>query len=240
MGDTKPESRHDPWARWTYERLCVQQPHIETGGIWQHAGEYYIACPKLSDNSRAADGTPLRDWFDSSCRPFGIPIRLVAAAPQGAQEVPQRTLEEAIELAGDPLTTWQLLSELSLRLPRTFPLLGVEDGPSPMTVKVCVSRDLTSDDKRELDAAIASLQQPYAGCEIEVQTAPKKPEPAQLAPRIGLPELVPSRLLFRSASGHLRSIYEEDEDFWSTNRVELLRLLGRRAENPDSRSRMGQ
>jgi len=226
MADGEAESKaRDPWARWAYERLRVLQPHIETAGIWQHGWRYYIVCPKLAEDLRAADGTLLRDWFDSNCRPFTVSIQLVLAPPDGGQEVAPRTLKEAIELAGDPLTEWEVFGELSLRLSRTFPLMSVEDGTSPMTAKICVSRNLTPEEEREIDAAIASLQQPWRR-EIEVQSARKEHKQegvTGLAARsAGLPPLVPSRLLFGSASSRLRAIYEEDEDFWSTNRVKVL------------------
>jgi hypothetical protein len=32
MDATSPKVQSDPWARWAYERLCVLQPQVETGG----------------------------------------------------------------------------------------------------------------------------------------------------------------------------------------------------------------
>ncbi|MFZ1122740.1 MAG: hypothetical protein WAN81_21145, partial [Candidatus Binataceae bacterium] len=190
-----------------------------------HGGRYYIVCPNLADDLRATDGAALPEWFNSKCKPAGVPMQLVPAPPDGSQQISARTLKEAIELAGDPLTRGEVLSELSLRLPRTFPLVGIEDGSTAMTVKIRVARDLASEEEHALDEAIASLQQPWRH-ETEVQGVQEKrtPErpPAQPAAPAGLPALVPSRLLFRSASSQLRSIYEEDEDFWSTNRVKVL------------------
>ncbi len=224
MDVTSPKLQRDPWARWAYERLCVLQPQVETGGIWEHNGRYYIVCPKLADDLRATDGAPLHEWFHAKCRPAGVPMQLVPAPPNGSREIAVRTLREAIELAGDPLTRGEVLSELSLRLPRTFPLVGLEDGSTAMTVKIAVARDLSPEEQRDLEAAIEALQQPWRH-ETEVKSVqedlPKTPaaRPGQPA---GLPQLIPSRLLFRSASSHLRSICEEDEEFWSTNRVKVL------------------
>jgi hypothetical protein len=221
-----PQVKSDPWVRWTYERLCVLQPHVETAGICRSVGNYYIVCPKLVDGLRASDGTALADWFHSSCRPAGVPIQLVSAPPGGAEKIIPRTLEEAVQLVGDPLTRGELLRELSLRLPRTFPLSGISDGSSPMTVQIRVTRDLTTAEEGGLDAVIRSLQQPWRH-EIKVQSGSEEGTPTGAAttrprPPAGLPALAPSRVLFRSASSQLRSLYEADEDFWSTNRVKVL------------------
>jgi hypothetical protein len=221
-GDDAQSKPRDFWARWAYERLRVLQPQVETAGIFEHAGLNCIVCPRLKSDSRATDGTPIQEWFDSNCRPVGISIQLVPAPPDGAREVSPRTLTEAIQSAGDPLTGFEIFGELSLRLPPTFPLTGVEDGTSAMTVQVRVSRKLTPEEERELNLAIESLQQPWRG---EIVIAPKEPirRPAPSpAPRAGLPLLLPSRSLFGSTSGRVRSMYEQDEDFWSTNRVSVL------------------
>lgn len=209
-GDEAQSKPRDFWARWAYERLRVLQPHVETAGIFEHAGLNCIVCPRLKSDSRATDGTQIREWFDSNCRPAGIPIQLVSALPNGAREVSPRTLTEAIESAGDPLTGFELFSELSLRLPSTFPLTGVEDGTSPMTVQIRVSRKLTPEEERELNLAIESLQQPWRR---DIVVAPieaiLESPAAPLAPRAGLPPLMPSRLLFgvhvRSSPIHVRT-----------------------------------
>jgi hypothetical protein len=215
----------DPWARWSYEQLRIGQPHVETAGLWRLGNSYYILCPALNDNSRASDGRSVVEWFNDH-RALTAPVSLVRALPNGAEQVPERTLDDAIRLSGEPLTLWHLVAELSLRLPRTFPLLRVIDGSSPMSVRIVVSRSLSDPEEVILDSVMVSLQQPFVAYEIELRS-PTNGEESQAAASPasfgGLPEIIPSRLLFGTASNRLRAKYEEDEDFWLANQIELLK-----------------
>jgi len=122
----------DPYyARWSYERLLLLQPHIQVTGLWKKDNWFYAVCPGLSADLKAADGSPLVEWFDRSGRAAGSPIRLEARQPQGATRVPERTLDEVATLVGYPLTVRDMYAQLALLLPKTFPDFDFHTSPPP-------------------------------------------------------------------------------------------------------------
>jgi hypothetical protein len=99
------------YARWSYERLQLLQPHIDVKGLWAYGDWFYAVCPDLQPNTVTLDGTPLEKWFDDEGKAMGSPTRLVSSAPPGASLVPERTIEERIDMIGYPLTVRNIISK---------------------------------------------------------------------------------------------------------------------------------
>src|SRR5690242_910125 len=88
----------DHYSRWSYRQLIVQRPHVRFEGLWAIGDEYFVVCPDYR-SACASDGTPLATWFDRKCRVVTAPVSLVDAPPQGADRVPEHTLDESIAMA---------------------------------------------------------------------------------------------------------------------------------------------
>ena len=217
---TNPKS--DPYyARWSYERLLLLQPQVKTGGLWKMDRLFYAVCPDLEAGLLAQDGSPLAHWFNESGRALGAPIQLVAAHPEGAEPVPERSLAERIQLHGEPLTVRDLYAELAIQMPQAFPefVLNV----SASTATVFVPRALSEVEQSRLENAFNGF-----GFEIRltVSVDPAKfnePRPFRdHLPRGGDISLMPSRHIRSRCPKDMLRIWEEDEDFWVENRVRII------------------
>lgn len=208
------------WERWSYGRLLISQPHVRVEGLWRSPERHFVVCPNV-DRDRATDGRSLREWFDNSGRAITSPIHIVAAVPEGAERVEARSAEELATLSGEPLTVRDVFVALHLALPIEFPNFHVLDDESSGTV-ICVPRELSNAEQVLLRGAYAQLDLPGA-YRLEVRN---DFEPSELEFRHaygqGDIELRPSRRLGRRFSSSLRQLVEEDDDFWSKSRKDLL------------------
>ena len=113
-------------SRSSYENLLLGQPQLRTLGLWRVGQTFYIVCPEV-ETSTTDDGQPIRDWFYTNARIMGTPVSLVVDVPPNAVKVPPRTLDELATLKGDAVTVMDLLLDLMLLLPKTFPRFGFAD-----------------------------------------------------------------------------------------------------------------
>jgi hypothetical protein len=213
------------YARYAYEALLLQQPHIQFDGLWQVVGpSYYILCPSLKNAPITVDGKPLAEWFNHECRPVGSPVRLAETIPEGSIRVPERTVEELSLLHGEPLTGVEVSREISATLPTHFPLSSVTAGNGKMVIKV--TRPISDEERSDLEITISNLkiEIPY-----EIMVAPATEEAViRLEPRLqalleqGDLSLQAARSLANSIPTQLRHAYSEDEAFWVDNRLQLL------------------
>lgn len=209
----------DHYARWSYEQLLLQQPHVEFGGLWRIGWQYFVVCPRL-ETARTVDGKDLPGWFHNECRVITAPIEIVASCPLGAERVPERTASERAALAGAPRTLRDVLVDMSLALSRNFPPFTVRFGNQK--VEVVTKESLTPE---ELDQARHAYAVLGHGGDLHFETDvawESAKEPFRRAGVQGDLDLIPSRRL-PSCFGHaLRSQLEEDEDFWVDNRDMVL------------------
>src|ERR1043166_537576 len=89
------------YARWSYEQLLLQQPHIAFDGMWRLERQHFVVCPEVA-TAKTASGEDLSPWFHEHCRVLGAPIRLVDAVPPGSKRVPESTLEDRVRLVSAP------------------------------------------------------------------------------------------------------------------------------------------
>ena len=211
----------DPFfARWSYERLLLLQPHVGVEGLWKMGKHFFAVCPELDHGLKTEDGQSLDDWFRNSGRAVGSPIRLVSAPPKNAVRVQERTAVELAELLGAPLTVRDMFVELALTLPKEFPEFDFTT--SPPNALVSVSRALTKKEEDELRAAFSKLGSAL-NLKIEVDS-PRLSTPLQFYYKHGAGDidLMPSRLFPRLLSQQLTRLWEDDEDFWIDHRVSVL------------------
>jgi len=214
----------DRWARWSYERLLLSQPHTELTGLWKLNGNFYAVCPTLEESALTIDGKSLQDWFHYECRAITSPIRFVATPPVGAEPVALRNREQMIMLSGSPRTNREVLSDLSLALPREFPNFAVDDLNGGV-VSIKFPCPLTNEEQTELMRVYEELGLPKP---MRIEVVPEL-EPQNLAFRFdraanqGIDlDLLPSRRLPKDIARHVKFVVEDDEDFWATNRLSIL------------------
>ncbi|WP_143195692.1 hypothetical protein [Archangium sp. Cb G35] len=208
--------------RWIYEQLLVQQPQIETTGLWKTREGFVIVCPDLEQGLMTDDGRPIEKWVAERSALTASRVRLAKEPPHGAVQVPPRTLEESITLAGIPRTLQQLFVDLTLHLPKDFPNFKLtESTVAPGTLSFWFQRPLNEGEKQQLRSAFLATQ---LDLNYEIQIKPEldfQKESFKRAPQ-GDINLIPSRRLPQAFSLKARWLLEEDEQFWSDHRVGLL------------------
>lgn len=148
----------DPYyARWSYKRLLLMQPHITVQGLWKLGDWFYASCPDLDKGLKAKDDQPLQEWFNSSGRATCSLIKLSATIPQGATQVPERTVEERAMLSGEPLSVRDAYVQLSLALPKDFPKFEFKTIP-PKNAFVYVPVPLTELQTHKLNQIYKRLE----------------------------------------------------------------------------------
>ncbi|MEW5762506.1 MAG: hypothetical protein AB1776_04830 [Bacillota bacterium] len=161
----------------------------------------------------------MTEWFDSN-KVIAVPVKLVDRAPEGAEEVALRSLEERIRMSGEPRTKRQLFADLALELPSGFPPFDLRDGPEGIILEV--TRELTGEEVEHLNRAIVRLGITFP---ITVEVVPelsRKEITFRYPEGQGDIDLIPSRCLSSKYSPRLRRLWEEDEEFWVEHRFALL------------------
>ncbi len=200
-------------ARWTFGQLLLLQPHVAVDGMFFDGAAFVIVCPNLA-NEAARDGKALRKWFDHACRPAAMPIRISERRPEPAEEIHIRTPTETADDVGEPRRLVDFYRDLSMLLPRGFPLLGVDEDDLAQ-VRVLVSRDLSGEESNQLGQIcdrIGIWFEPTIEVRTEVK-APLPPSQIELPAARALPAAVPSLV---------RDLLAQDDDFWIENRRALL------------------
>ena len=225
----------DHYARWSYEQLLLQQPHVKFDGLWRVGYRHYIVCADL-EAARTVDGERLAPWFDRKCRTITAAVEIVTEFPEGAARVPERSSEDRVLLAGAPRNLRKLTVDLGLELPREFPPFAI-DSPG-RTVTIVTSTDLFPDEVAAVRSAYASLG--YAN-ELEYAVeSHREPESENFRSAFGQGDidLLPRRRMGKYAEA-LRNLVEDDEQFWLDNRSKVLTTFHTSPESllPDGWSR---
>ncbi|MDA8153507.1 MAG: hypothetical protein M0003_12525 [Acidithiobacillus sp.] len=208
----------DRYARWSYEQLLLQQPHVAYEGLWRIDWYHFIVCPNL-ETAKAADGSDLATWFNNNCCVIGARIEMVISCPPGAERVPERTAEDRAALIGAPRNRRDILVDMGLILPKTFPPFTIRfsDGNVVLVTKECL--DLSQ--KEEAHKAFLSVGYGTLRFDTDPIWDSEKDDFRNLG-RQGDLDLLPSRRLPTRIGSSLRLLLEEDEDFWIDNRDQVL------------------
>ncbi len=206
-------------GRWTYERLRLLQPHVEVLGLYRTGDWHWIVVPNLQ-KVVAEDGTPLGEWFAHKCRAVGTPVRLTGEVPQGAELVDERSLDEVVTLVGSFRTERDVLFDLDLELPPSFPAYETARTDEPGVLSLRVARDLLPNEKIVLSQAAHRIGGIIHTLQVEVDSG------LNLLPterfREGDIDLFPSRRISGSLSHDLCDLMEADEEYWIDRRADIL------------------
>lgn len=208
-------------ARYAYEALILQQPHIDFGGLWVLGEIYYVVCESLVKKPLTQGGESLESWFDYSCRPVTCPVKLVSKQPGGSLRVVARTVLELSQLSGEPITLAELVREVFSVLPRDFPLVAIFDAPGKLIFKV--ERLISVQEEHVLHIALENLGV-YLDVEVELVSAEDVLKLAGSRSGSGRSQdidLISSKYIGSGVPLGLRLAYEEDEEFWVDNRVRV-------------------
>jgi len=211
----------DHYARWSYEQLLLQQPHVTFQGLWRVGHMHYIVCPDI-DSALTVDGKSLRAWFDGECRVMTAQVHLVPSCPTNAESVPERSASQRSVQAGAPRTKRELLVDLHLELSKDFPAFGIE---YPGADVVLVTRQPLSDEER--NEARTAYRHLGHFIPLQFKTDPTRDpdlEPFRFDSRLRIQgdiELIPSSRLAGRGGRALRFLVEDDEQAWVDSRRRL-------------------
>lgn len=217
-----PIKADDFFSRYAYESLILQQPHILFQGLWSDGNHFYIVCPELFNDIRTKDNEPISDWFDNKCRPITCPIKLISEKNIKHIRVPDRTAMELAQQHGEPKTISDLYRELTLLLPKDFPLVSIDTGPKYFVANI--HRKLTEDEKSILHITCADIKL-WSSAVISTKIIESQANVIERKKQIVSPDtlsLHPSKLFNTSFPKLLVEAVEEDEDFWVDNRIGVL------------------
>lgn len=208
----------DHYARWSYEQLILQQPHIVFGGLWRLGQQHYVLCPTV-ETEKTAGGEDLRGWFDQKCRVITAAIQIVSSLPQNTERVPERTALDRALLAGAPRNRRAVLVDLGLALPPEFPPFTVDNPGTDIVVVTAHQLSLEETEQvKEAYAAIGYFNP--VGFSVDPTRRPEE-EKFRFEFGQGDIDLLPSRRAANTCGRDLRFLMEEDEQFWVQHRSEL-------------------
>jgi len=209
-------------ARFFYDQFRIEQPHVETTGLYAVGYRCFIVCPELTDDLSAADGTPIVDWVNRE-RPIVTAIELVAEVPEGARRVPDRTLDEIVRGLDYPRPMPKLHLDLCLELPAGFPTFRLRYNQEDDIFDVFVTEPLTAAQEKDMAGAFDAVETVLSFRCVVGDPAPA-PAGAKLI-RVKSPDFVltPSNYLRKQNIPELLlRLTEEDEQFWRDHRMQVL------------------
>ncbi|GAB1265136.1 hypothetical protein [Aurantivibrio infirmus] len=206
-------------ARFAYESLLLMQPHIEFDGLWARGDRFLVSCPSLDGGPLTTEGKPLKDWFHYSCRPITCPIEIISKIPDGYELINERSESELARLFGEPLTLSELYRELYISLPKSFPFRTIESGAGKIIVHV--NRLLTPEEENEINITFANIGVSF-DIDIVASSEDSESNTQKTLKRSfdGL-TLILSKSIQGKVSNSILASYEEDEEFWVDNRVNV-------------------
>ena len=200
----------DWYARYSYESLLMQQPHIAFGGLWRAGDWHYVLCPEPVSSLAALDGKPLTTWFEDNCRILCAAVRLVDALPQGAQPVPDRAPSDLAKLSGFPFTVPELITRLAVVLPRGIVTYSVRHEPPNLIFEV--PKPLAPHEISALKGAVGAMDIPLRP--VVVVCPRERAGPRRRTATARDLTLLPARFLPAAVSRNVRKLAEEDEELW--------------------------
>lgn len=196
-----------------YETLCLNQPQLNITGIWKKEKFYYIVCVGHGKDAYSLNGQDFEEWFRKH-KVIASPTRISAYIPPDAKKIRILNEKEIADLAGTPRNLTFFYYDLLLSLPKSFPDFKLKDENGAITV---YSNGGLSD--KETAQFNEALQVMNIKLDLHFETIPLLGYSQRLLDTPLL--LTPSKLLV-NANSRIKEIWEEDEDFWLSNKYKLL------------------
>lgn len=211
------------YARSSYERFILSQPHIQCEGLYRDSkGWYYIYCPGSSDDTLAIDDSTISNWL-AKHKNMVSPVRLTYSIPEDSVRVKTRTIEEMVRLSGTPLNHSESYEKLKKYLPNNFPVVGLDSATIEENfIKVILTRDLDSIEELVIEKAVNKLALPI---DVETRIEPIIPNKEMKLPnnKYSAQRLFPIFYAPTQTPKMIRHIYEDDEDYWVGAETQLFK-----------------
>lgn len=196
----------EPNARQVFDTFLVGEPLVAVEGLFRVKDDFFIVAQGIDQPASDGEGT-IERWFDYSVRPVTSPIRLVTKRPDGAALIRARSAAELRDAHGYQPTLADVERQLSLFLPRDFPLADVAERNQALVV--LTKRELDASEREMLDQALIRLGSPTTYV-VEV-------DPTASMSGSTDPLRLPLARSLSSVPAVLRNFVEADESFWSDN-----------------------
>jgi len=207
------------YARNSYEKVRVLQPQLQVNGLYKKGLEYFIVCDSLDVEVFGESTASIVEFFNNKIRVAGSSVQLVTHIPEGAVQVKEeRTIEEMITLAGEPLTSIELNKQISLLLPRDFPKIWIKFNGEFERWDVYSERTLNQTEKEIVIKKLEIILNSKVQVEFFVDTNIQRYFPNKTHDPLSI---LVSKHSTHNFSKALMNKWEEDEQLWSDNKQKL-------------------
>lgn len=203
------------YAIYSYERLRLLQPHIQTTGIFRVGDKYIIHCENPGLPAIEGNGKSIKDVFNNEIRVAGCPVTISNVIPNNASRINERSYTEIINLKGNPFNIFDLNKQLSLLLSSEFPLFWLDFNNNNQTLDVKIKRELSKEEQVRFELSLHKLIGDNAKINyifeqsLNVHIKESKHDPLSISV---------SRFSNQNFSKDLMEKWESDEQIWSDNK----------------------
>ncbi|MBH0163991.1 hypothetical protein IHV12_03645 [Fictibacillus sp. 7GRE50] len=208
------------YAKHSYEKLRILQPHVKTKGLYVEKGYYFILCENKDVKGLGKTNQTVSEMFDGEIRTLGCPVKLVDEIPADAVLINHRTDDEVIALAGNPLTVFELNKQLALLIPNNFPKIWIEYNNETGNTDVFLERMPSPQEEEVLKDKINFITAVISPIKFNLDAEVEKRFPSKLHDPLSI---TVSNHASNSFSKTLLDKWEEDEQLWSDNKHTLFK-----------------
>jgi len=201
-----------------YVNLSLSQPQLNIQGLFKSGRFYYIVCEGLTKDTLALNGQNMESWFRDYST-LGGSTRLAATIPANSEKVKTLTLADEANLGINARNQTYLYNDLVTYLPKDFPIFKISD-ENTGHVFINTLEALTPGYIEQLKECLRNLKESeliprlvFRVNNIDTVKSAMLEDPILLQP---------TRSIFNKLDSSIKSIQEEDEDFWITNKTKLL------------------
>lgn len=206
------------YAKYSYERLSLLQPHFKTNGLFKVNSEFIILCEVLDTKIIGDDRRSVKDEFYEAIVVAGCPLKLANQVPLNATLLPERSIEEISALVGNPLTIRELNQQLSLSIDKSFPSFWISDNMQNYGWEVYSNRNFTQEEKSVITNKIHS----YTNTSSQINFHIKDDVQEHFLRKTSDPLLVStSNHSLNDFSDQLMNKWRKDEEIWFDNQRNL-------------------
>ncbi|EOW1065271.1 hypothetical protein ACN1UX_004396, partial [Cronobacter malonaticus] len=207
------------YSRYGFESLALAHPEMDIKGLWYCDSKYYVLIEKVGMLTES--DLEKFEKIQEEHRIIGSPkLLLTQTIPNNAIKIRGRENYEVALSFGAPYTNSELENLLFQYINKKLhPFRYNLELPS-LYLKLSFSRQLTEDEKSEIETTLYSIGIKYeikyiTDCNLlNISISERKhSDPLALIPNKILPNNIPTKL---------RNLHEEDEDFWLDNRSLIL------------------
>lgn len=205
----KKSAMNDFYARWSYEKLRLSKPHIETRGLFKSGERYKIHIPSLATFPAKEKGE-LCKWFSDN-KALSSPIVLVASVDSSDKLIKNRTPKEVASLSGEPMTSTEVFGELQMRLGMEFPNFYISDD-EVLSASFTTEQPLDDYERVRVKEVLESLQLPVTW-NLKVEPNLRTTQ-SNKGKRDFLRLATAKSESFRKTSPRVNQLLQKDEDLW--------------------------